>query len=44
MIDVVGGFAIRIQFDREGTFLLEEHSIANRGNGSPSTASSASDL
>jgi len=31
VVDVMGGFAIRIQFDREGTWLLEEHSIDNRG-------------
>ena len=31
VIDVIGGFAISVQFDRQGVWLLEEHSIASRG-------------
>ena len=31
VIDVVGGFALRIQFDHRGTTLLEEFTTANRG-------------
>ena len=31
VVDVVGGFALRIQFDHQGTTLLEETTIANRG-------------
>ena len=31
VIDVVGGFALRIRFDRPGTALLEEYTTANRG-------------
>ena len=31
MIDVVGGFALRIQFDLDGTVLLEEYTVENRG-------------
>jgi hypothetical protein len=31
VVDVVGGFALRIQFDHTGTTLLEEGTIANRG-------------
>jgi hypothetical protein len=29
VIDVVGGFALRLQFDRQGTWLLEEKSTAS---------------
>jgi preprotein translocase subunit SecD len=29
--DVVGGFAIRVQFDQQGTWILEQHSIDSRG-------------
>jgi preprotein translocase subunit SecD len=31
VIDVVGGFALRIQFDKSGTSLLEQYTTANRG-------------
>ncbi len=31
VVDVVGGFALRIQFDRQGTALLETYTTANRG-------------
>jgi preprotein translocase subunit SecD len=31
VVDVVGGFALRIQFDHQGTVLLEEYTIGNRG-------------
>jgi hypothetical protein len=31
VIDVMGGFAIFIQFDRQGTWLLEQYSVANKG-------------
>src|ERR1035437_5714167 len=31
VIDVVGGFALRIRFDHPGTALFEEYTIANRG-------------
>jgi preprotein translocase subunit SecD len=31
VIDVVGGFALRIRFDHAGTGLFEEYTIANRG-------------
>ena len=31
MIDVVGGFALRIRFDHPGTALLEEYTAANHG-------------
>jgi preprotein translocase subunit SecD len=31
VIDVVGGFALRIQFDHSGTVLLEESTATNRG-------------
>ena len=31
VVDVVGGFALRIQFDHAGTALLEQCCIANRG-------------
>ena len=31
VIDVMGGFAIFIQFDRQGTWLLEQYSTANKG-------------
>jgi len=31
VVDVMGGFAISIQFNREGKWLLESHSTANRG-------------
>lgn len=30
VIDVLGGFAIQIQFDRQGTWLLEQYSTANK--------------
>jgi preprotein translocase subunit SecD len=29
--DVVGGFAIRLQFDQQGTWILEQHSVDSRG-------------
>ena len=31
VIDVVGGFVLRLQFDRQGTWLLEQYTTANRG-------------
>ena len=31
VVDVVGGFALRIQFDQRGTVLLEQCSTGNRG-------------
>jgi len=31
VLDVMGGFAIQVQFDRHGSWLIEERSIANRG-------------
>ena len=31
VVDVMGGFAIFVQFDRQGTWLLEQYSVANRG-------------
>jgi hypothetical protein len=31
VVDVVGGFAIRLQFDRQGTWLLEQRSVDSRG-------------
>ena len=31
IIDVRGGFALRLQFDRRGTWLLEQYSTANLG-------------
>jgi hypothetical protein len=31
LIDVTGGFALQIQFDAPGTWLLEEYTTANRG-------------
>jgi hypothetical protein len=31
VVDVMGGFAIFIQFDRRGTWLLEQYSTANKG-------------
>jgi len=30
VIDVVGGFALQIQFDRQGSWLLEQYTSANR--------------
>ena len=30
VVDVTGGFAIQIQFDRQGTWLLEQYTSANR--------------
>jgi preprotein translocase subunit SecD len=30
VIDVIGGFAIEIQFDRQGSWLLEQYTSANR--------------
>jgi preprotein translocase subunit SecD len=29
--DVVGGFAIRLQFDKQGTWILEQHSVDSKG-------------
>ena len=31
VIDVLGGFALQFQFDRQGTWLLEEYTAASRG-------------
>ena len=31
VIEVVGGFALRIEFDKEGSWLLEEYTSATRG-------------
>src|SRR6185369_12676076 len=31
VIDVLGGFAIQIQFDQQGTWLLEQYSAGNQG-------------
>jgi len=31
VIDDMGGFAMRLQFNRQGTWLLEQYSAANRG-------------
>jgi preprotein translocase subunit SecD len=31
VVDVVGGFALRIQFDHAGTAMLEQYTVANRG-------------
>lgn len=31
VIDVMGGFALQFQFDRQGTWLLEEYTAAGRG-------------
>src|SRR5262245_57013374 len=31
IVDAVGGFAIRIEFDKEGTWLFEEYTAASRG-------------
>jgi hypothetical protein len=31
VVDVTGGFALEIQFDEQGTWLLEEYTSANRG-------------
>lgn len=31
VIDVMGGFALQIQFDLQGSWLLEQYSAANRG-------------
>jgi preprotein translocase subunit SecD len=31
VVNDMGGFAIRLQFDRQGTWLLEQYSAANRG-------------
>jgi preprotein translocase subunit SecD len=31
VVDTTGGFALRIDFDREGTMLLEQYTGANRG-------------
>lgn len=31
VIDVIGGFALKLQFDRQGTWLLEQYSAASRG-------------
>jgi preprotein translocase subunit SecD len=35
VIDVTGGFALQIQFDEQGTWLLEEYTSANRGKHVP---------
>jgi hypothetical protein len=31
VVEAIGGFAIRIQLDRQGSWLLEQKSLANRG-------------
>jgi len=31
VVDAIGGFAIRVQFDRQGTWLLEQRSVAYHG-------------
>lgn len=31
IVDTVGGFALSIEFDRQGSWLLEQYSTANRG-------------
>jgi hypothetical protein len=31
VVDTVGGFAIRLQFDRQGTWMLEERSVDSKG-------------
>jgi len=31
VVDAVGGFALRIQFDHQGALLLEQYSTLNRG-------------
>ena len=31
VVDTVGGFALRVQFDRQGSWLLEQYTGANRG-------------
>jgi len=31
VVDAVGGFAIRLQFDRQGTWILEQRSVDSRG-------------
>jgi preprotein translocase subunit SecD len=31
VMDVLGGFALRLQFDRQGTWLLEQYTAATRG-------------
>lgn len=31
VVEVVGGFALSIQFDRQGTTVLEEYTVENRG-------------
>jgi hypothetical protein len=31
VVDTVGGFAIRLQFNRQGTWILEERSVDSRG-------------
>jgi preprotein translocase subunit SecD len=31
VVDVVGGFALRIQFDHAGAAMLEQYTVANRG-------------
>ena len=31
VLDAVGGFILRVQFDRDGTLLLEQYTSANRG-------------
>lgn len=31
IIDVVGGFSISIQYDKQGTWLLEQYTTANKG-------------
>ena len=31
VIDIIGGFALNIQFNREGTWLFEQYTTSNRG-------------
>lgn len=31
VVDTVGGFALRVQLDRRGTWLLEQYTVANHG-------------
>jgi len=31
VVDALGGFALRVEFERQGAWLLEEYSAANRG-------------
>lgn len=32
VIDIVGGFALSVQFDRQGSWLLEQYTTSNRGH------------